>query len=60
MTIGVVEEEVADMQELNLHLAVNLHIFTAFTAFHRTIVHKICGEKINFSTLILYIFPIFS
>ena len=43
-----------------LTLAVNLHKFIAFTAFHRKIMHEICGEKTNFSPLILHIFPIFS
>ena len=31
-----------------LTLAVNLHNFTAFTAFHRKIMYKICGKKTNF------------
>ena len=43
-----------------LSLAVNLHNFTAFTAFHRNIMYKICGEKTNFSPLILHIFAFFS
>ena len=43
-----------------LSLAVNLHNFTAFTAFRRKIMYEICGEKTNFSPLILHIFPIFS
>ena len=34
--------------------------FTAFTEFHRKITYEICGEKTNFSPLILHIFPIFS
>ena len=42
-----------------LTLAVNLHNFTAFTAFHRKLMYEICGEKTNFSPLILHIFPIF-
>ena len=42
-----------------LSLAVNLHNFTAFTAFHRQIMYEICGEKTNFSPLILYIFAFF-
>ena len=40
-----------------LTLAVNLH---NFTVFHRKIMVEICGEKTNFSPLILHIFPIFS
>ena len=40
--------------------AVNLHNFTAFTTFHRKIMYEICGERTNFSPLILHIFPIFS
>ena len=43
-----------------LNIAVNLHNFTAFTAFHRKIMYKICGEKTNFSPLILHIFAFFS
>ena len=39
-----------------LSLAVNLHNFTAFTAFHRKITYEICVEKTNFSPLILHIF----
>ena len=42
-----------------LSLAVNLHNLTAFTAFHRKIVYEICGEKTNFSPLILHIFAFF-
>ena len=44
---------------LPLNLAVNLHKFTAFTAFHRKIMYEICGEKTNFSPLILHIFAFF-
>ena len=40
-----------------LTLAVNLH---NSTAFHRKIMYEICGEKTNFSPLILHNFPIFS
>ena len=43
-----------------LTLAVNLHNFTAFTAFQRKIMYEICGEKTNFSPLVLHIFSIFS
>ena len=43
-----------------LSLAVNLHNFTAFTAFHRKITYEICGENTNFSPLILHIFAFFS
>ena len=39
-----------------LTLAVNLHNFIAFTAFHRKIMYEICGEKTIISPLILYIF----
>ena len=42
-----------------LTLAVNLHNFTAFTAFHRKITYEICGKKTNFSLLILHIFAFF-
>ena len=42
-----------------LSLAMNLHNFTAFTAFHRQIMYEICGEKTNFSPLILHIFAFF-
>ena len=38
-----------------LSLAVNLHNFTAFTAFHRKIMYEICGEKLTFHRL-SYIF----
>ena len=38
-----------------LSLAVNLHNFTAFTAFHRKITCEICGEKLTFHRL-FYIF----
>ena len=43
-----------------LSLVVNLHNFTAFTAFHRKITYEICEEKTNFSLLILRIFAFFS
>ena len=43
-----------------LSLAVNLHNFTAFTAFHGKIMYEICGEKTNFSPLILHFFAFFS
>ena len=42
-----------------LSLAVNLHNLTAFTAFHRKFMYEICGEKTNFSSLILHVFAFF-
>ena len=42
-----------------LTLEVNLHNFTPYTAFHRKIMYKICGEKTNFSPLILHVFQVF-
>ena len=41
-----------------LALAVNLHNFTACTAFHRKIMYTICGEKPTFHRL-SYIFSRF-
>ena len=32
----------------------NLHNFTAFTAFHRKIMYKICGEKKLFTAYLTY------
>ena len=43
-----------------LTLALNLPNFSAFTAFLRKIMYEICGEKTNFSPLILHTFAIFS
>ena len=42
-----------------LTLAMNLHNFTAFTAFHRKILYEICGEKKQLFTAYLTYFSDF-